>query len=46
MLEVALLLALLERQYPDGGEFGSSLDLVRGDNIETHLLDFPYGRTI
>jgi len=41
-----LLLALLERQYPDGGECGSSLDLVHGDNIESDLLEFLYSRTI
>ena len=46
MLEVALLLVLLERRYPDGGECGSCLDLVRGDNIENDVLEFLYGRTI
>jgi hypothetical protein len=40
VLEVALLLVLLERQYPNGGECESSLDLVRGDNTETDLLEF------
>jgi hypothetical protein len=46
VLEVTLLLVLLKRQYPNGGECGSSLDLVRVDNIENDLLDFLYGRTI
>jgi len=46
VLEVALLLVLLERQYPNGGECGSSLDLVRDDNIENDLFEFLYDRTI
>jgi len=41
-----LLLIFLEQQSPDGGECGSSLDLVRGDNIENNLLEFLYSRTI
>jgi hypothetical protein len=45
VLEVALLLVLLERQYPEGGGCGYSWDLVRGDNIENDLSEFLYGRT-
>lgn len=43
MLEVVLLLVLFEWQYPYGGECGSSVNLVCGDNMKNELLEFLCG---